>query len=91
MKTLIITSDINMFKKISNELDIIRSDVEYINENIATKDIIFRLQGRQFDRVLFTGKKPEGMMLAYLSIYTRDGAIFTNYNNYKLTKILKQL
>ena len=92
MFTLIICRDYRRSKDIANEFDIDQNSYRYLPSGISTKDILNHrgVMGNAFDRIIYD-KKPSDDALAYLSISMRDGAIMTNYNNYKLSRILRQL
>lgn len=92
MFTLIICRDYRRARDIAIEFDIDKNYYRYLPSGISVKDIITHkgVMGHSFDRVIYD-QKPSDEALAYLSISMRDGAIMTNYNNYKLTRTLRQL
>lgn len=92
MFTLIITHDYRRAKDIAIEFKISKREYRYLPSGISPKDILTHksVMGWLFDRVIYDSR-PSNEGLAYLSMSMRDGAIITNYNNYKLKLTLEKL
>ena len=92
MRTLLIFRDFRRALEVAKEFNLTKNEFRYMPSGISSENVMNHdsIRGEIFSRVIYD-RRPSDRAMVYLSISMRDGAIMTNYNHYKLTRLLREL